>query len=357
MGISINSANALGVPVDQPQSLQAMIELVYVQSANDVLYNHLQSLQQYLATTQNTASVLAQLQNLHNEVSVVNKGNFASGYWNGFSTIYTINLVTGNSATVFDPTNYPIHFFSPFVSLFGLSGYNLLHSPEQLTGLSGTKIWQFQGLPASGSILPANTTLSFAIKARSFVPASKYPGPVDANGNSQETEGAYRTAMSAFFGTPVGVSANFGSAGFYGSGGFSQQILAIKTEISTQLIPGLSASQVRLANGQEDPHSLLAQMRGVLKTLNSYNFQNEQSAIAWLTDNYNTAGTQNNATSGGQIQQQLTNAITAAESLNTTQTESVRNYLYLFEEYYKSATSILQQMTQIIQKMADGIAR
>jgi hypothetical protein len=78
--------------------------------------------------------------------------------------------------------------------------------------------------------------------------------------------------------------------------------------------------------------------------------------MAWITDNYNKTATVG-VTSAGLIQQHITDAITAGQSLNTTQTESVRNFLYLFEEYYKSASAVLQAISQLIQKMADGIAR
>jgi hypothetical protein len=50
----------------------------------------------------------------------------------------------------------------------------------------------------------------------------------------------------------------------------------------------------------------------------------------------------------------LTKAITAAQSTNDQQNEDVRNFLNLFEQYYKSASALLQAISQIIQKMAQG---
>lgn len=348
MGLTIQQANAEGVPVDDGQSLQAMIELVYVQSANDVLYNNLQSLQSYLGTTQNTMNVLTQLQNLHNEITVDPVGNFSSGYWTAYTYASTISLRNGTGG----PAPFTAANFQGGISPGGVTfvTQQLLDSPVTVNGTT----YQFQGLPASGTIVPAGTYTA-TITERKWVPASTY---ITGAGG----EGPYETAMSAYFGNPTNISASFGSGGF---NAFSQQMLQLKAEISTQLIPGLSASQVRLpvpagsppgTLGATDPQSLLGQMRLVLKNLDGTNFTNIQSSVAWLTDNYNTLTTAASGSQGGQTQQLITNAITAAESLNTTQTESVRNYLYLFEEYYKSATSILQQMTQLIQKMADNIA-
>lgn len=49
--------------------------------------------------------------------------------------------------------------------------------------------------------------------------------------------------------------------------------------------------------------------------------------------------------------------ITAAQGLNDTQKEDVRRFLNIFEEYYKSASAILQKISQIIEKMAQNINR
>ena len=77
---------------------------------------------------------------------------------------------------------------------------------------------------------------------------------------------------------------------------------------------------------------------------------------AWMLDNY-SAFNSPSANAAGQIQQNITFAITAAENLNDTQKETVRNFMFIFEEYYKSAAAALQAITQIIQKMAQNIAR
>ena len=101
----------------------------------------------------------------------------------------------------------------------------------------------------------------------------------------------------------------------------------------------------------------MAKLRIVLKDINTSGAASTAAgAAAWVTDNYNKSATAG-VISSGLIQQHITDAITAGESLNTTQTESVRSFLLLFEEYYKSASAVLQAISQIIQKMADGIAR
>lgn len=161
----------------------------------------------------------------------------------------------------------------------------------------------------------------------------------------------YKKAASAFFGTPVGISGSFSPVGDLV--GFQRQMQSIITQLNSQ-IAALSAT-TPLVDGRVDSNSLYAKLITV-KADASAAATNPTAAIAWIVDKYNLTGDVG-VVGAGKIQQNLTNAITAGQSLNTTQTESVRNFLYLFEEYYKSASAVLQAINQIIQKMADGIAR
>lgn len=242
--ISAASANAMGVPVDQPRSLQSMIELTYLQAANDLLYNNLQQLNQYLATTNRAVQILTQLQNLHNMLEVVPRSTFT------------------------------------------------------------------------------------------------YASTISAS--------AYKQLASAFFGKPIFVSAG---GIFAASVHFASTVQSLLVAM-TSVITALSTSQVTTSAGGMDPNGLLAQMKDVFRDLKNASSSN-LGLVNWVDDNYNAIGS--GSSKAGLIQQNITNAITAAESLNTTQTETVRNFLYLFEEYYKSASAMLQQITQIIQKMADNI--
>lgn len=179
----------------------------------------------------------------------------------------------------------------------------------------------------------------------------------------------YISAASSFFGTPVDIGfdfSNFASAGAdvdLKVQDWATRFLAAKTEIMNVIIPSLSATTPRLSNGAEDPNSLLVAMRKVLNDMPNITFDVDgahglggstfANMLLWIRDNY----AEKNSPSTGAIQLRITRAITAAESLNTQQTASVRNYLNLYEEYYKSASAVLQQITQIIQTMAQNISR
>ena len=78
--------------------------------------------------------------------------------------------------------------------------------------------------------------------------------------------------------------------------------------------------------------------------------------IRWIVDNYNqTSGAA--SANAGLNNNNVTLAITAAQSLNDTQKENVRNFLFVFQEYYQSAAAVLQAIDQIIEKMAQGISQ
>lgn len=184
-------------------------------------------------------------------------------------------------------------------------------------------------------------------------PKAKGSFPIDIASFLQST---YISAASAFFGTPVQVTASFSSLNSTGTGTFSDFEAKLKTIRSAMAlqITQLSAFTPPLPGGGEDSNSLLAKLRIVYAETNG--ITNQATALAWIVDKYNETGT-SAVTDAGDIQQHITEAITAGQSLNATQTEDLRSFMYLFEEYYKSASAILQAISQIIQKMADAIAR
>lgn len=59
----------------------------------------------------------------------------------------------------------------------------------------------------------------------------------------------------------------------------------------------------------------------------------------------------------GDHQRHLNDAITGSQSFNDTQREELRRVMFVFEEFYKSATGLLSRLTQLIEKMATSISR
>lgn len=230
-------------------TIQAYVELVYSQAANDILYNNLGSLYENLQLTKQAADLLNKIQALKNEAVVV-------------TSTFNFNFETGGAGI----------------------------------------------------------------------------GSIESYGS------AYIDAASAFFGHKVIIS--YDSKWLVG-GSSRIQFFSARKQLSA-FLPILSSFTPSADKGAG---SLFAKLTTVYEDMVAKN----SNPPGWVIDAYNATGS--NAINAGKIQQNITSAITASQSLNTTQTERVRNYMFLFEEYYKSASSILTQITQIIQKMAEGIGR
>jgi hypothetical protein len=185
----------------------------------------------------------------------------------------------------------------------------------------------------------------------------------------------YPSAASAYFGKPIDpvLNPDLASTNAAGSTVPGVDFQAALTQLITlrnrlqdeinQLIPVTSATSATVGD------TLLGKLQAVLKDLNTYfavsgvpvtASTNTAAAFkafkTWMLDNLDQHSNAN-AGKAGLIQQNLTFAITAGESTNDSQKEQVRRYLYVFEEYYKSASAILQALTQIITKMAQNIAK
>lgn len=135
---------------------------------------------------------------------------------------------------------------------------------------------------------------------------------------------------------------------------FANQILAARDSLTTIL------NRIDLQNPKASrsiPNTLAFQLNTLLTDMNSRfgpattDLLKAQAAAAWVLDGRTTA------TETGVVQGHIAGVITAAESLNDTQKENVRNYMFIFEEFYKSASNVLSQISQIITKIAQNISR
>lgn len=103
---------------------------------------------------------------------------------------------------------------------------------------------------------------------------------------------------------------------------------------------------------QEDQNSVYVLATKVIDQIGD----SEDDAKDWVMDNYNRQdGLDTSQT--GQFQAALTAAITAGQSLNDNKTEEVRRFLYVFEEYNKSAGAILNKINDIIVNTARNISK
>lgn len=276
--------------------------------------------------------------------SIVGGGGTAAARVENLSTLYR---VTKNLAPFYTTIN-------------GVNGItNTLGSPlvaQEVALLNAFYPMMAQLIPtlAPGPNNPANSQYFFQ--------------SLNARAGQQTWIGYFNTGVSAFhYRLPSATPADFIA--------FQKKLISTKATLEQQLAL-LSGSTPRInitaANpaGDEDPNSLLGRLRTVMADLNATLITAGGQAITsttgimsavggfrkWLMDDYQL---RNTATSNqaGKYQQAITFAITAGQSQNDTEKEQVRRFLYVFEEYYKSASAILQKLTQILERMAQGIGR
>lgn len=374
-------------------SLQSMIELGYIKTANDVLGKQLSSLEGALDTTKGVLNALGNLQDLHNQVKIYNS-NFAFPYAGGG--------ISDGSAYVQQYRSAASGFFgSPLAPVLSGDYYQL---PDYLNFLSGRvadgSVSIVFGIVADVKLAPG-TVVPPSFLSRYGM--SLVEPPPNAGFDTYRTEDLPHIVL--FFNEFKAMSDINNSNGYYivrgGAGtnfttsaqlfskiqgqnpaasditalnlgkpaltGQINQLISLRNQLSAQ-IRTLSATTPSASLG--DANSLYGRLQTVLADIKSVfvlgsGGQPTSSSplsstyagfLAWMEDSYNTRNTTSSG-SAGKIQQDLTNAITAGQSLNDTQKESVRRFLYVFEEYYKSASAILTKITQILERLAQGIAR
>jgi len=86
------------------------------------------------------------------------------------------------------------------------------------------------------------------------------------------------------------------------------------------------------------------------KILNDFQaLEGEEKLITWIQD-YESG-------QEGEFQRHLNDAVVASQALNDTEREELRRVMFVYEEFYKSATAMLSRITQLIERMASSISR
>lgn len=132
-------------------------------------------------------------------------------------------------------------------------------------------------------------------------------------------------------------------------------VLAARTQISNYIIQlGIQAPNA----SRTIPNTLAFNLNKLLTDMNNqFTPTTDRTTQLVFIKQWIIDGRQGLPTATGVIQDHITTAITSAENLNDTQKENIRNYMFIFEQFYKSATAALTAISQILQKMAQNISR
>lgn len=156
-------------------------------------------------------------------------------------------------------------------------------------------------------------------------------------------EGSYEETASHVFGSSIKPTLISGYEYDTLIGGYKEELQAA---LQALVSPSPPLSQTEYDQLTQDPNSIYTLGLKVVEDINSV------GATAWVMDKYDL-----NNNESGTYQNNLSLSITAGSSLNDAKKEEVRRYLNIFEEYYKSASVILNKLTDIITAMARNIGR
>lgn len=348
------------------QSVQAMVGLEYVKAANDLIYTQLGSLQTALNYTQSAVNLLTTLQNIMNAAST-GPATYTQGGNNYFIFSDGSNVILGNSDTAFSTTTAPVPneavsngsytSASAFLSAYQAAGEQAFNNPLPVVATATpTQISQFNALASSTG--PLYQVISALLQQYGI--ASTY------------------TVATAFTNTGAPVSALYSTL----NGTLVQSLDQVYSDMQYAKSQAYGAALYFLT---QDPNSNQAQV--IIQTYGSASgFASALGADFWITDNMGNvyfnpetpsyfaenpgaspfdvqAGefdptysiSDYNVGTQGNYSVDLTTAQTAAESLNSQQSQQVQQTLFLFQEFYQSGAGMLTQLNQIIQAMAQSI--
>lgn len=327
------SSSILGYTDNSVHSINALVELVYVRIGNEIMAQSLSKLEGAISATKQALEALSVIQGLQNMISVKSKSAIPFTFSAANQTVtFTRAVTTGtltNVATTIGTT----------VGTTPMTTNTITTLPLTATSLASLVVNNNAGSYMSGY----------------YVVASAYYKPIDpffSVSMPPPTAGAVApsaVALNVTTSAQMNASQAAAYAWYKGQLGSSRGILS-------GLISALGPLTPPLPNGSQDPTTLLAKLKIVYSHIPSAGtsfsgFKN------WILDGYATHGSTSVANQG-LLQQEITNAIVAGESLNSSQNASVRRYMFIFEQYYQSATSIIsalnQSMLNIARKVSGG---
>ncbi|MBA3721567.1 MAG: hypothetical protein H0W88_04105 [Parachlamydiaceae bacterium] len=306
-------------------SLQAMIELDYVKQGNDIISQQLVNLQKALSTTQSILDTLHVIQGISNQISV-NSNPTPFVFPPVFDNQIPMNLILAINALDTShalSTQWNTTFSNCFTNLVPPQTVPAVHDPKNFT-------------PEALAFF--NDGLSnYATAVKTF-----------ASGSVSQFESVYKMMASAHF-TQIFPSATPTAGALDQLNAANASLIAEIANLATQGI--LPTTTNSLAD-------FLSKVSfDITSHLNASGVTPQSGLIQWILDNQDKKLGTTGSNLSGAIQTNITQSITAAQSLNDTQKLQVQKYLQLFDNFYKSASDVLQKVTQMTESMAQKIAR
>jgi len=351
--------------VSATTSFQASVELDYVKGANDLISGKLNNLEGALSTTQSALSVLRDVQDLHNSVkptplpaygpepSQSDLDLYAKG--NDRNNFYTKVWYDAQSKQTFAPI--PLNMSTPAFDKSNAIGTQIASINKQISILQSELNTQKSKQSSAQKKVNANSTDQNA--KDNLKQANSAIDQINAEIAALQQQLVPLNDQLAQLAPAVQQEISDGSNSLFARYDtvlqeLNDQIAALEKQFPKTPAKNPDGTIMKDNNGNiiynPDP-DLLVELRKVRDDMSTNDDHNKP---LWFVDGYGASGSSQNS---GTIQQNISFAMSAAESLNDTQKTDVRRYMFVFEEYYKSASSILDKMSQLMEKMARASAK
>lgn len=346
-------------------SLQALVETDYIAAGNEMINGQLSSLQSALGITNNVLMTLTSLQNIRNDLVI----NQPSGFNDNLGISGTDSTAI-NSYTSLYYTKASTYFNTPVNPVVSstLVTYN---SSGTITGVTNAGMSVIQQLETmQQSILGEIASLSAVATSGVLTnPNSLYNRLKDVNNDFTTAFGTYVTPQQqavqqteSQIGTlnnQIAVlkasASNILNQPTQGAGG-----LGLYSQVEAWLASAqhqLSIAQTNLATEQTAAKNAGPDAPGgtfTAETAEPNSAGLGKGLATFLLDNNSSAYMVSGRTPG-ESQSNLTLAITAGQGLSNTQNQDMNSQLFVFQEFYQSASSILDSLTQILEDMARNV--
>lgn len=141
----------------------------------------------------------------------------------------------------------------------------------------------------------------------------------------------------------------------------AQQLLAARDLLASKLADLEKSS----GTTRDQPNTLAFFVNQVVKDIDNaftnVDVNNPSDAMVgvglWIMDNQDAKVGSAGGQQSGAIHDNILQSISTGQSLNDTQKEDVNRLLFLFQEFYKSSSTMLETITQIIEKIAQNANR
>ncbi|MEC7839971.1 MAG: hypothetical protein VX777_08035 [Chlamydiota bacterium] len=411
--VPLSLASTTGLTVEQinelnSHTIQGLIELVYVRVGNDVLYGGLNGLDVAIDKTSRTLELLSALQELHNSILVSSLGSFSA--WFEFAAEYTNtdkyqSVYNSVASAFFGVPIFPDFIFASDDATVTIKGEDVTYE-EFSQKLRDVQQQLRSGVADLLTIDPSaeddqnslyRTTLQVLCdlppvvtgdpKAIAFTDAKLWAldyytiddGKDWAQNSPKQTvikittaldmfvislgDGDYR-AVSLSPGRQLGLGTGYltGNIQIGSQGGPAASIRVGPTDtFSDRDAFSIGTAMPAQSDGNQTIRTMYLTFSGRMAigsaTVFALNPMNKDGDVhdplqSGYLGSFGERG--NMGQLAGSLQQNITTAITAAQGLNTEQQESVQSFLFTFQEYYKSASALLNSITQIVEKFAQN---